>query len=81
MEKFTKYLKRIGIAISVLLNVLLGGESNQTFSARNYGWKKENKVNIVWFIDFIALRIFRDADHCLNSWVYWYTRKHGGITI
>jgi len=76
MEKFIKYIKRIGIAFSVLLNVLLGGESNQTFSARNYNWKKENKPNLVWFIDFIARHVFKEKDHCLESWVYWYTRKY-----
>jgi len=29
----TCYLKRVGVALSVLLNVTLGGPSNQTFSA------------------------------------------------
>lgn len=81
MEDFYKYIKRIGIAISVLFNVFLGGESNQTFSARNYAWKKEGKPNLVWLIDFVAKYVFKDPDHCLNSWVYWYTRKHGGITV
>jgi len=81
MEKFTGYIKRIGISISVLFNVLLGGESNQTFSARNYGWKKEGKLNLVWLINFIARYVFNDSDHCLNSWVYWYTRKNKGVSI
>lgn len=81
MEAVRKYMKRIGIALSVLINVFFGGESNQTFSARNYGWKKQKKPNLVWLIDFVAKYGFKDPDHCLNSWVYWYTRKHGGITI
>jgi hypothetical protein len=81
MEKFTGYIKRIGISISVLFNVLLGGESNQTFSARNYGWKKEGKLNLVWLINFIARYVFNDSDHCLNSWVYWHTRKNKGVSI
>lgn len=70
------YLKRVGIALSILLNVILGGYSNQTFSARNYAWKKTGKLNLVWLIDFIAEKLFNDKDHCLQSWAYWYTRKN-----
>ena len=66
------YFKRIGIAISVLFNVILGGYSNQTFSARNYNWKKQGKYNLVWLIDKI---FFLDADHCMHSWSYWILRK------
>lgn len=70
------YIKRIGIALSVLLNVLLGGYSNQAFSARNYDWKKRGKLNLVWLIDLVADKCFGDKDHCMHSWVYWYTRKN-----
>ena len=51
---FFKYVSRIGIALSVLLNVILGGYSNQTFSARNWGWYREGKWNLVWFIDGVC---------------------------
>ena len=44
------YLKRVGIALSVLLNVVLGGASNQTFSARNWQRKKDGLLNFVWFL-------------------------------
>ena len=74
MDYIYIYIKRIGIALSVLLNVILGGESNQTFSARNYGWKRKGIPNIAWLIDII---FFRDPDHCMNSWIFWYTHKHG----
>lgn len=66
-----KYIKRFFRSLSILLNVLLGGKSNQTFSARNYDRKKRNKINMVWLIDFLAYHIFGDVDHCLTSWVYW----------
>lgn len=69
------YIKRVGIAISVLFNVLLGGYSNQSFSARNYEWKKQGKRNLVWLIDYVAKLVFKDTDHCLSAWVYWRTRK------
>jgi len=72
MQKVFKYLKRVGIAMSVLLNVLLGGCSNQTFSARNYGWKREGKLNLVWFIDTL---FWFDLNHCLDAWTYWIVRK------
>ena len=68
------YIKRLGIAISILLNVIFGGDSNQTFSARNYGWKREQKLNLVWTIDLLFRVLFKDDDHCLQSWVYWYVR-------
>lgn len=67
-----KYFERVGIALSILINVILGGPSNQTFSARNYYWKLHNKPNIVWLIDFL---IFWDKDHCWHSWVYYKTSK------
>lgn len=72
MRKVWKYVERVGIALSVLLNVILGGYSNQTFSARNYAWKREGKPNLVWLID----RVFwLETDHCMHSWVYWFIRK------
>lgn len=67
-----KYIERVGIAISVLLNTLLGGPSNQTFSARNWYWKISGKPNLVWFIDFIFL--WKEKYHCERSWSYWAFR-------
>jgi hypothetical protein len=66
----TKYLHRVLTALSVLLNVLLGGDNNQTFSARNWHWKKQGKPNIVWLIDGII-----GHSHCSECWVYWKLRK------
>lgn len=74
-KSLINYINRIGIALSVLFNVLLFGASNQTFSARNYGWKRDGKFNLVPVIDFVALYIFRDPMHCQMSWVYWRVRK------
>lgn len=66
-----KYLKRIAIAASVLVNVILGGESNQTFSARNRAWQKSNMPNLVWLIDLIC-----GKDHCSQCYAYWLIRKN-----
>ena len=64
------YLKRLLIALSVLLNVILGGQNNQTFSARNHQWKKDGKPNISRHIDAVL-----GDGHCLTCWVYWKVRK------
>lgn len=64
-----KYIERLGIALSVLLNVILGGPSNQTFSARNWAWKRDGYFNLVWLIDFIAAPY--EKNHCEHSWNYW----------
>ena len=65
-----KYLTRVGLAMSVLLNVLIGGASNQTFSARNFQWKREGKFNIVWLIDYLL-----GKNHCSICWAYWKVRE------
>jgi hypothetical protein len=64
------YINRVLTAFSVLINVLLGGSNNQTFSARNWQWRKDGKPNIVWLIDAIL-----GEDHCSGCWVYWKVRK------
>lgn len=71
-NRVVRYFSRVGTAVSVLLNVLLGGPSNQTLSARNYELKRSGKLNIVWLIDIL---FFWDKDHCMNSWLYWFMRK------
>jgi hypothetical protein len=70
--KISGYLFRILIAISVLLNVIFFGPSNQTFSARNYARKRLGKFNLVWLIDRL---LWFDPSHCQISWIYWVSRK------
>ena len=64
------YLFRVGIALSILINVILGGKSNQTFSARNYQREREGKRNVVEVIDKML-----GEDHCLMCWTNWRIRK------
>ena len=64
------YLYRVLTAMSVLLNVVLGGQLNQTFSDRNWELKRQGKFNIVWLIDIIIGR-----DHCCECWAYWKVRR------
>lgn len=47
------YFRRVGIALSILLNVILGGSPYQTLSARNYERKRAGKWHLVPVIDFI----------------------------
>lgn len=69
-----KYIVRLGIAVSVLINVILGGKSNQSFSARNWQRKRDG----LWHLcDLIDVMFWFDKDHCLTSWTYW--RVHKGI--
>jgi hypothetical protein len=68
--RLVKYLNRVGVAMSVLFNVLTGGASNQTFSARNWQWKKDKKYNLVWLIDLVI-----GKGHCAECWVYWKVRE------
>lgn len=65
------YFGRIGIALSVLFNVILGGYSNQTFSARNWGWKRQGKPNIVWLIDGVCEKLLAPSINLLLT----YTTK------
>ena len=64
------YIKRVLVAFSVLVNVILGGMNNQTFSARNWQWKRERKPNLVWLLDLVI-----GEGHCSECWVYWKTRR------
>lgn len=63
-----RYINRISIAFSILINVIFGGRNNQTFSARNWHWKRSGKPNLVGVIDLI---FFWEKNHCLDSWVKW----------
>jgi hypothetical protein len=65
------YLYKVMIALSVLLNVILGGPSNQTFSARNWQWRVEQRINLVWLIDLIC----NDQEHCEDCWKFWVDSK------
>ena len=64
------YLRRLLTALSVLLNVILGGHNNQTFSARNHQWQKDGKPNLVFLIDLLL-----GHGHCVECWVYWKVRR------
>ena len=66
----TPYRNRLTTSLSQTLNVLLNGDSNQTFAARNWDRKKRGLINLVWLID-----LFMGRDHCVTEWVTWKVDK------
>ena len=70
------YMKNVGIALSILLNTVLGGSPYQTFSARNWERKQRSKLNLVCLIDsvYVIIGYIRKTDltdHCKSCWEYW----------
>jgi len=66
----SKRLKKIAINLSMLLNFSLGGELNQTFSARSWESKRNNKFNLVFLLDTLL-----GSGHCARAWVYWQVKR------
>ena len=69
-KPMSSYSYRLGIALSMLINVILGGNIGQTFSARQHEAKRKRKRNLSAVIDF-----FLGTNHCSMSWSYWQVRK------
>jgi hypothetical protein len=68
-----RYFKVIGYTLSILFNAFLGGQYNQTFSARNWCWKRQGKFNLVFIIDAINI----EKDHCMMSYARWLFIERG----
>lgn len=65
-----QYSYRVMIAVSMLLNVLTGGELGQTLSARQHQRKRDGKWNLSGLIDAACGKA-----HCNHCWSYWKVRK------
>lgn len=65
-----QYFYRVGLALSMLLNVVLGGAVGQTFSARQHEAQRQGKKNLSKLIDMLM-----GEKHCAISWGYWKVRK------
>jgi len=63
-----RYLNRVLLAFSILFNTILGGSTNQSFSARNWQRRKRSQMNLVWLINRI---FFWEYDHCRESYIKW----------
>jgi hypothetical protein len=64
------YLYRVGIALSMFVNVLLGGPIGQTISARQHELQRNGKFSFSKLIDSLC-----GKDHCMSCWAYWKVRK------
>jgi hypothetical protein len=69
-----RYTHTVGCSLSILVNSILGGEYNQTFSARNWEWKRANRYNLVFVIDIIH---YKEPDHCMMSYIRWLYIQQG----
>lgn len=62
------YLTNVGVALSILLAALLGGEYRQSTSAMTVsrGWNKAERL-LNW--------LFQDPHHCWNAWKRYHKRS------
>ncbi len=71
-------LRQVAIAADRLLNACTGGYADEMLSAR--AWRLRNSGR-VWCavrvtIDWVALHIFRDPDHCREAYISETRRKY-----
>lgn len=72
-----KFFYQLAIALDQVVNVLLGGLSGETLSARAHRMRVKRQKVWGWtagFIDFLWLCIFRESSHCEDS---YYSLKKG----
>lgn len=68
--RYNKIYKRM-VRLSINLNKILGGQGQQTFSARNWQRKRDGLPHLVFAID-----LFLGKGHCLECWVNWKVRRY-----
>lgn len=70
MQLMKNYLYKVLIALSMLINVILGGVIGQTLSARQHQRRRDKQWHIAWLID-----LFCGKGHCILCWASWMVRK------
>ena len=68
--RYNKIYKRL-VRMSIRLNKMLGGDAQQTFSARNWQRKRDGLPHLVFAID-----LFLGKGHCCECWVNWKIRRY-----
>jgi hypothetical protein len=68
-----KYISRVFIAFSILLNAIVGGKNNQTLSAGQWQRKRAMKMNFVRVIDTL---FWWEPNHCEDAWIKWQIINH-----
>ena len=70
-----RFVRNFFVSLDQFLNVLLLGDEDETISSRlgksqrgDYGTKaKATLFPLAKAVDFVALKVFKDPDHCLTS--------------
>ena len=63
------YLNSVGVALTRLLNAILGGRHTESLSSRAWrhralpGWRQLRRA-----IDALFLALLRERDHCRSAW-------------
>jgi hypothetical protein len=71
------FLLELFSVLSRLLNVITGGTADMTFSARSY----RDDLWTADVIDWLALKIFGEEDHCAKWWLIEIQRSRRNITL
>lgn len=74
-----RYVLFVLVAFDQLVCALLGGWPDETLSS--YAWRMEQQAKPwgrLWrpAIDWLALNLFRNRDHCRNAWESTRTRAY-----
>lgn len=64
-----RYIFNIFIGVDQLFNAIFGGDPEETISSRLGRYSSTNKAAyyIAKVIDYVALKIFKEANHCKVS--------------
>ena len=66
------YIRQVLIAFDQLLAALMGGWADETLSS--YSWRLDQKGKLwgrLWrpTIDWMALKLFKQTDHCMKAYL------------
>lgn len=70
-KRTMSYLTNFLFAFSHVFTALIGANHLIKFSAQCGAWREQKKLRgktIAPVIDFVALHVFSDHDHCRRSW-------------
>jgi len=69
-RRIKNYCFKVFLMTSCLINVIFGGKAYQSFSVRNWDWKRRGRFNLVIPIDYCL-----GKGHCMESWITWRIAK------
>lgn len=75
-QRLLGQLKQIAIALDQVLNTLLGGWADETFSARLFREEQNGKQWAKVLRPVVDVLFFFDPQHCLTSFIAEDERRH-----